>query len=1053
LTKYSGCDKLDTHGQDIVHLPLFAAKGVCACLDGRLRHLSELEGYGKMMISGFRRSVWTVFAVVLLLSGGLPATVVALGETPQRGEQLAAGFERGTGVQQRGAAVELQAATAERVILELDVPDFVTEEVRLGGQQYVVLSAPGLGDAAIAGQPRLPQTGVLVGLPPKGGWSLRVLETERRLVKLSHRVAPAPTKDGEPAGPAAFATAVTPSWVIDESIYTEDAFYPSSPVEMEGSTLFRDLRVGRLGIHPLRYNPARGELEHIQRLVVEIRFDQPAPGIAPVLDAWDSILGQAVINYDVARGWRGVRSSFTHAAQNPPATRSGSFKVEVDADGLYQVTYDALKAAGFPVATANPQNLHLVTGGEEVAIRVEVGFDGRFTPGDRILFYGQAARGRFTRVNIYWLYTDDNPGLRMSSRSVIPYGVYPMPSARWITTHFEENHLYDEIRPEADGDHWYWSDLSFMQVECNNPGGFWQQEFDVPHLWGGGHSVTLRINLQGRTWSRHHLKVWVNDHLLGHIVWLGQDREEAEFTFSAGWLSQTGNDLILENGSCPPPPPPVPEPNGMTINYFEVDHLAGYRALGDVLEFLGEAGNRQYRIDGFSSENIFLFDTTDPVAPIMLTGAHAEANGLLRFQDQTVAPRRYFAAAQSTLSSRPVYGDQPSNLSSASGGIDYLVIGYGPFLPAVQPLIQLRVAQGLTVMSVDVQDVYDEFSHGLFDPRAIRDLLGHAAAEWEPVPDYVLLVGDGTIDFHDYLGHGWHNYLPAYPADVERRLAPEPAETASDNEMDPGEVLPIYMMGRLPVSSYEQTQEVVAKIVRYETAPDRGFWNRRMLFVADDDDYAGPFTKYSDQVYDSVAEPLVGERVYLSETPTEPHEYDNDLEHPAEVQAARAAIRSAFVQGRPLVTYMGHSSHSQWAQEVLIHRDNIHDLQNGDRLPVMLSMTCYTGAFHLPAYAPLDEALVVEPNGGAVASWAATGAGVATGHRHLAWGFLNAVQAKDEVSLGAAISVGLARLYAEAPTSRDLIDTYLLLGDPGMYLNRFTGTLHRVHVPQVQKRP
>ena len=49
----------------------------------------------------------------------------------------------------------------------------------------------------------------------------------------------------------------------------------------------RDQRVARLTFQPLRYNPARRELEVTQRLVVEVRFERSyAAGIALGRQRW-----------------------------------------------------------------------------------------------------------------------------------------------------------------------------------------------------------------------------------------------------------------------------------------------------------------------------------------------------------------------------------------------------------------------------------------------------------------------------------------------------------------------------------------------------------------------------------------------------------------------------------------------------------------------------------------------------------------------------------------------------------------------------------------------
>ncbi len=75
---------------------------------------------------------------------------------------------------------------------------------------------------------------------------------------------------------------------------------------------------------------------------------------------------------------------------------------------------------------------------------------------------------------------------------------------------------------------------------------------------------------------------------------------------------------------------------------------------------------------------------------------------------------------------------------------------------------------------------------------------------------------------------------------------------------------------------------------------------------------------------------------------------------------------------------------------------------------------------------------------GAVAAWSATGMGVARGHEYLNQGFFDAVFRDGLHSLGQATSYGKLFLW----TSRenlDLIDTYLLFGDPAtnIYIPRF----------------
>jgi hypothetical protein len=114
------------------------------------------------MSSRWRRIIWGVVVLVMLLPGNHPAPGVAQEKSTPPGQPSTGNLDAG--------AIFLRDATAGHVILELSVPDFQMEEVQADGQQYVILSAPGLDDAAAPGQPRLPQAGALIGLPPSGDW-------------------------------------------------------------------------------------------------------------------------------------------------------------------------------------------------------------------------------------------------------------------------------------------------------------------------------------------------------------------------------------------------------------------------------------------------------------------------------------------------------------------------------------------------------------------------------------------------------------------------------------------------------------------------------------------------------------------------------------------------------------------------------------------------------------------------------------------------------------------------------------------------------------------
>jgi hypothetical protein len=92
-------------------------------------------------------------------------------------------------------------------------------------------------------------------------------------------------------------------------------------------------------------------------------------------------------------------------------------------------------------------------------------------------------------------------------------------------------------------------------------------------------------------------------------------------------------------------------------------------------------------------------------------------------------------------------------------------------------------------------------------------------------------------------------------------------------------------------------------------------------------------------------------------------------------------------------------------------------------------MTCLTGKFQAPNDPTLDESLLRLPGKGAVAAWGATGLGVASGHKELADGFLPMVFSNTHTDLGTATLAGKLNVPAH---NKDLVETYILFGDPAM---------------------
>ena len=167
------------------------------------------------------------------------------------------------------------------------------------------------------------------------------------------------------------------------------------------------------------------------------------------------------------------------APWSPPAT---AYRVKVDADGLYGLTYTVLTAAGLPIDTLDPRSFQLFYMGQEVPIRVVGEEDGHFDATDVLLFYGRSVdslfldgilpTNKYTGTNIYWLTYACAEG-----PCVGPYGAWmtdvdgsgagDAPTPFQHREHLLKSQWYFSAYPfEQNADHWF---ADWMAPSQTNP--------------------------------------------------------------------------------------------------------------------------------------------------------------------------------------------------------------------------------------------------------------------------------------------------------------------------------------------------------------------------------------------------------------------------------------------------------------------------------------------------------------------------------------------------------------------------------------------------------
>jgi hypothetical protein len=381
-----------------------------------------------------------------------------------------------------------------------------------------------------------------------------------------------------------------------------------------------------------------------------------------------------------------------------------------------------------------------------------------------------------------------------------------------------------------------------------------------------------------------------------------------------------------------------------------------------------------------------------------------------------VAGHRYFVAGRNALRKPEIRLARSERLLGTAHSASYLAIGPQSYLDAASDLLRLRREQGLSVEAVATEDIYDELGYGEKRPEAIRDFIAYAYDSWgSPAAPlrYVLLLGDGTYDFKDYLGLGARNEVP--PLMVRTRYlwtASDPTLAAVHGE-DP---LPDLAIGRLPASSEAQVRVLAGKIVAYEATARR--LEGPVVLVTDNPDSAGNFDADAREIATYVPRDRAVRFVSLSQ--------EGVLE-------TRASIRNAFDEGASVLSYLGHGGIQLWASENILDNSVVPLLAPQEEQPILLTMNCLNGYFHFPFFDSLSEALVEADGRGAVAAISPTGLSLDEPAHILHREMMKALFDPRYERLGDAV-LAAEEAYAETGAFPELLRIYHLIGDPALKL-------------------
>ncbi len=745
--------------------------------------------------------------------------------------------------------------------------------------------------------------------------------------------------------------------------------YPEQIVRLLGVGFQGDAKKAQVELAPLRWDGASQELLLARRLLVGLAFRGREP---------EEIAG---------RSHRGRR----YPAGLRHETKGVLVRFATTERGLYEVKFEDLPGNRRPVQASA---LRLSRQGKSVAFHLEPD-PARFAPGSRMYFFSDGARANpYGREALYELELAGG-GTSMPVSPAVPLGEAALSYRREMER--EENRLYQAGLVDAP-DLWLW-DVLFAPATKSYP-------FEVANLAHPADGSRLSVWLQGASDfdadPDHHLRAYVNGSLVGELRWEGKEPGEIVAELLPGILRDGGNVLELESVSDTGAPYSM-----VFLDRFSVEYPR--RLLGDAGRLEGtwtESGTAT--VSGVGSAAHVLDVTEEP--PRWLSDSVSPAAGAVSFRAE--AGRRYLVASQGAVFRPEVRRASSSGLKRERSGAEYLVIGPREFLTEAGLLLDLRRRQGLRAKAVAAEDVYEEFGFGEMSPEAIHRFLAYAYHRW-PAPSvrYVLLLGDASYDYKDYLGTGVANRVPALPVRTPFLWTASDPTLAAVNGDD---LLPDLAVGRLPAGSRSELRTMIEKVVGYETG--EASLSRALVLVADNADQAGDFVTNAEEVAGGVLAGSDVRKLYL---------------HELGAAAMRRGILDAFDEGASLMSYVGHGGIHLWAQENIFNTSDLASLSTQSQQPLLVTMNCLNGYFHFPYFNSLAEEALKAEGRGAIAAFSPSGLSVNEPAHLFHRALLSEVLNGDHERLGDAV-LAAQEAYAASGAFPELLSIYHLLGDPAL---------------------
>jgi len=685
------------------------------------------------------------------------------------------------------------------------------------------------------------------------------------------------------------------------------------------------------------------------------------------------------------------------------------YKFKVEKTGIHRIDKGFLNDLGMNTDGINPRNLQIYGNGgkplplvnednlffdpPENAIQVVGEADGSFDNADFILFYGIGVEGYsgngffeeggafvengsflnpYSDESYYYVTVGGSPGKRVAPM-VEPTGSATLTINRFDDIQFHEE---DEFSPAKVGRRWFGN-----RFDIENEQSF---EFNFPNIISGQlMGVTVRAAAASESITSMAVSInatsidpltfaVINDPVL---LTIGETQVDVPASTETVTV-----DLTYNNAGNP-----------SSVGYLDYIYVRAFRNLLGVngqlsFRYFAAAdlsGIGRYEI-GNASQFTQVWDVTNTG---FITSKQNSGNGNLSFKANlgeireyvAVNPNDYFTPASGNITQIPNQDLKGTIFNDASGNfqdIDYLIVT-APFL--IQPALRLannhKNITGLNVKVVTTDKIYEEFSSGKQDIGAIRNFVKYIydnASTDSKRLKYLCLFGDTSIDMKNRFSNN-NNIIPTFHTitststfssymsdDFFVSLDPEEGNLESvDAKLDA-------VVGRILADEVSLANSLVDKIVNYSSKLSYGNWRNTFVLISDDVDAVYEYQTL-EVTLDSIGDRVTAEKPYINVKKIHSDAFQQETSAGGNrYPEVNKEIINSIEVGALIVNYFGHGGEDGLAKEFIFTKTDARDLQNRNRYPCVVTVTCEFTKFDNPLRVTAGELTYWNRDGGAI---------------------------------------------------------------------------------------